>query len=207
MTTDAQFWNRIARKYAKDPIKNMTAYEATMTRVEALLSPQDKVLEVGCGTGPTALRLARFTGAYTGADISEEMIAIARERLAAEPVPGLDFTVAPVRETRFSPEGYDKVLAFNLLHLVDNLPGALLRAHQLLKPGGLYVTKTPCLAQMGIFVRLLIPLLRMIGKAPEVLFFTREELEAEMARAGFEVVESRVFDGAPHSRYLVARKV
>ena len=57
----AHFWDRIARKYAADPIADAAGYEATLRRVQALLSANQDVLEIGCGTGTTALRLAPLT--------------------------------------------------------------------------------------------------------------------------------------------------
>ena len=41
----------IARRYAADPVADPAGYEATLTRVQGLLGPQDNVLELGCGTG------------------------------------------------------------------------------------------------------------------------------------------------------------
>lgn len=53
-TTDAarkaRFWDRIARKYAADPIADMPGYEATLRRVQGLLSAEMNVLEIGCGS-------------------------------------------------------------------------------------------------------------------------------------------------------------
>ncbi|MEL7116508.1 MAG: methyltransferase domain-containing protein [Pseudomonadota bacterium] len=207
MTADAAFWDRIARKYAADPIKNQTAYEATLAAVRAHFKPSDRVLEIGCGTGSTALLLAGDVARYTGADISGGMIEIAREKLAAEPIDGLDFVVAPVNETRFDAGAYDAVLGFNILHLVSDLPAALARAHALLKPGGLYITKTPCLGDMGFHIRLIVPLVKLFQRARfHVGYLTAPGLEAQVADAGFDIVESRVFDGAKHARFLVARK-
>ena len=42
------------------------------------------ILEVGCGTGRMLLPLARLGHQITGVDVSEEMLAIARDRLASE---------------------------------------------------------------------------------------------------------------------------
>ncbi len=60
----------------------------------SLLSADHDVLEIGCGTGSTALRLAPYTRRLLATDVSPNMIAIAREKLAAEPVPELSFAVA-----------------------------------------------------------------------------------------------------------------
>lgn len=205
MYVEAKFWDRIARKYASDPIKNMTAYEATLERVRARLGAEHRVLEIGCGTGSTALKLAPAVQRYTGADVSGGMIEIAREKLAETPVPGLEFTVSPALETRFEPGSYDAILGFNILHLLQDLPGTLARAKTLLRPGGLLITKTPCLGEMGLHIRLLVPVMQWVGKAPYVGFFDTVTLEAEITRAGFELIESRVFEGASASRYIVAR--
>ena len=71
----ARFWDRIAPKYATDPIADLAGYEATLQRVQGLLSPQHDVLEIGCGTGSTALRLAPFTRSLLATDVSSQMIA------------------------------------------------------------------------------------------------------------------------------------
>ncbi|MEZ5716883.1 MAG: class I SAM-dependent methyltransferase, partial [Paracoccaceae bacterium] len=116
--TDAKFWDGVAEKYAKSPIGDMDAYEATLTRVRSYLRPTDAVLEIGCGTGTTALKLAPFAGRYLASDISTAMIGIGRDKAAAEGVRNLGFATAPAETP---PEGsFDAVLSFNLLHLVDD---------------------------------------------------------------------------------------
>ena len=52
----ALFWDRMARKYAADPIADPAGYEHTLHRVQGLLNAGDRVLELGCGTGSTARR-------------------------------------------------------------------------------------------------------------------------------------------------------
>ena len=61
---------------------------------------------------------------------------------------------------------------------------------------------------MGMAVRLAVPVMQAFGKAPYVVFFSADELEREIAAAGFEIVErarhaSRGKDARP---FLVARK-
>jgi ubiquinone/menaquinone biosynthesis C-methylase UbiE len=78
----ARFWDRIARKYAANPIADVAGCEATLRRVQGLLSTDQDVLEIGCGTGSTALRLAPHTRRLLAIDVSAGMIDIAREKLA-----------------------------------------------------------------------------------------------------------------------------
>jgi len=188
----ARFWNRIARKYAADPIADVAGYEATLGRVRALLSPEHSVLEIGCGTGTTALRLAASTRRMLATDVSAEMIAVAREKLASrpqsQPLQQLRFGVAEAETSASYGACHDAVLAFNVLHLVSDLDLTLQAILSTLKPGGLFISKTPCLGEMNpIIPRLVVPLMRALGKAPDVLVFDAARLRSAFERHGFEI--------------------
>lgn len=205
----ALFWDRIARKYAADPIADVAGYEATLRRVQALLSAKQDVLEIGCGTGTTALRLAPLTRRLLATDYSTCMIAIAREKLAAQPVPQLSFAVADADTPAFEQAVYDVALAFNVLHLVSDLDHALQLAVRTLRPGGLLISKTPCIAEMNPLIPYLaLPLMRAIGKAPHVLCFNAKELQSAIARQGLEIVsvERHGTRGKDFRVFIVARK-
>jgi ubiquinone/menaquinone biosynthesis C-methylase UbiE len=205
----ARFWDRIAHKYAADPIADMAGYEATLRRVQGLLSAEQDVLEIGCGTGTTALRLAPCTRRLLATDVSVNMIAIAREKLAAQPTPQLSFAVADADAPVAGRQACDAVLAFNLLHLVSDLDRALAQVVQALRPGGLLISKTACIAEMNPLIPwLALPLMRAIGKAPHVLCFDADALQAAIARQGMEIVsvERHGTRGKDIRVFIVARK-
>ena len=205
---DAGFWDRIARKYAADPIADMAGYERTLARTRHYLERDHVVFEFGCGTGTTALKLAPHVGRIVATDISGEMIAIARGKAEAEGGGNAEFEVA-TPDTASWPDGaFDVALGFNILHLVSAREAALRGVHRLLKPGGLFISKTPCLNEMNPLVRIAVPVMQVFGKAPYVAFFSAGDLECEIAAAGFEIVErarhaSRGKDTRP---FLVAKK-
>jgi SAM-dependent methyltransferase len=205
----ARFWDRIAVKYAADRIADMAGYEATLRRVQGLLSADQDVLEIGCGTGSTALRLAPFTRRLLATDVSARMIAIAREKLAAEPVPRLSFDVADADQAIAGLGEVDVVLAFNVLHLVTDLDRALELAMQALRPGGLLISKTACISEMNPLIPYLaLPLMRAIGKAPPVLCFDAAALQSAIARHGMDIVsvERHGTRGKDFRVFIVARK-
>ncbi|KRB38307.1 MULTISPECIES: class I SAM-dependent methyltransferase [unclassified Acidovorax] len=205
----AQFWDRIAPKYAADPIADLAGYEATLQRVQGLLSTQQEVLEIGCGTGSTALRLAPFTRSLLATDVSPEMIAIAHQRLAAQPSPQLRFAVADAEATYLGQEVYDAVLAFNVLHLTSDLNEALKRLVLALRPGGLLISKTACIAEMNPLIPYLaVPLMRAIGKAPPLLCLDEQRLRSAMLRQGLQIVcvERHGTRGKDTRAFVVARK-
>lgn len=205
----ARFWDRIARKYAADPIADMAGYETTLRRVQGLLSTDQDVLEIGCGTGTTALRLAPFTRRLRATDVSAGMIAIARDKLAAQPVPQLSFDIADADAPVGGPGEYDVVLALNVLHLVSDLDRALELAVRALRPGGLLITKTVCIAEMNPLIRLALPLMQAIGKAPPVLCFNAEQLQAAIDRQYMDIVsvERHGTRGKDIRVFIVARKL
>lgn len=203
MANAAAFWDRVARKYAQRPIGDLPAYEQTMERTRAHLTPDQKVLEVGCGTGSTALLLAPSVASMTASDVSAGMIAIAREKPGAEVV---RFATAGLGDAALEAGGYDVVLAFNLLHLMQDTDGAIRQLLGLVRPGGLVISKTVCLAETHGWLRPVLPLMRLIGRAPYVRFMRIAELEAIFEAAGLDIVETGTFPARPPSRFIVARR-
>jgi ubiquinone/menaquinone biosynthesis C-methylase UbiE len=205
MSSPTAFWDGIADRYAARPVDDPAAYEATLARIRAHLSPTDHVLEVGCGTGTTALRLADAVAHYTATDLSPRMIEIAEGKRAAEEGTGnVTFRTAPLDAADGT--DYEAVIASSLLHLVDDLPAALAALRDRLKPGGLLITKTICLAEMNPVLRLVVPVMRLFGKAPRVRFLRAEALEAAIRDAGFEIVETAYFPHKLRARFVVARR-
>jgi len=203
MPHSAAFWDRIAPKYAARPVDYPEDYEATLDRVRHYLTPRDSVLEVGCGTGSTAIRLAPSVAQYTATDISPGMLEIARAKPEAATLPHLSFAQADAPGAPGGP--FDAVLAFSVLHLAPDLPATLTALHARLRPDGLLISKTVCLADLGLWLRALVPAMRLVGMAPPVRFLSREALERAIGEAGFEIVERGDYPAARAARFLVAR--
>lgn len=91
-----------------------------------------RALEIGCGTGSFARRLAEHAEHVLALDLSPEMIRLARERSVR--FPNIDFQLADVRDWELSPENFDCVASIATLH---HLPGKemLLKMKSSLKPG------------------------------------------------------------------------
>jgi ubiquinone/menaquinone biosynthesis C-methylase UbiE len=147
---------------------------------------------------------------YVASDISSEMIAIGREKADAEGCANITLEVSAPNASPWPDATFNAALAFNVLHLIEARTEALASLHRLLKPGGLFISKTPCLKEMTSFIVMLVPLMQMFGQAPYVASFTAEQLEREIAAAGFEIIER-----ARHSSrakkdprpFLVARRI
>jgi ubiquinone/menaquinone biosynthesis C-methylase UbiE len=208
-SSDARFWDRTSRKYARSPIKDQAGYERTLVRIRENLRPADNVLELGCGTGTTALRLANGVRGYLATDISDGMIAIAQEKLNAEPASALAFRAATADALAKEASRFDVVLGLNYLHLVRDVPGTLRSVHTLLKPGGLFISKTPCVGEMNALIRLAIPAMRALGLAPHVSVFDKDALERLIRDAGFDVLarEEHASKGKDVRPFVVGRRL
>jgi demethylmenaquinone methyltransferase/2-methoxy-6-polyprenyl-1,4-benzoquinol methylase len=137
-----QSYDRLSRWY--DLIAGSTEKKYRDRGLEKLSAqPGEKVLEIGFGTGHCLVALAKSvgpTGRVVGVDISDGMLAIARERLRQN---GLDARVdlqrADAAKLDFLEAGsLDGVFMSFTLELFDNpeIPGVLQECYRLLRPGG-----------------------------------------------------------------------
>ncbi len=214
MIQHTTFWDKVAPKYSKSLIADQAAYEYTLSRTRTYLKPKDRVLELGCGTGSTALLLASDVSHITAIDLSPGMLAIASEKTERAGVKNLTFEIGEVVPT---PGEFDVVMGFSLFHLVSDMEMRFTQINELLPKGGYFTSKTACLGQQGsgiggamksLMIRIVIPVMQFFGKAPYVRSFSVKELEDAIAGAGFEIVESGNHPkGPPPSHYVVARKV
>ncbi|MEM7077016.1 MAG: class I SAM-dependent methyltransferase [Pseudomonadota bacterium] len=183
------FWDKTAAKYAASPIRDEESYAYKLKATQAHFEPHHQVVEIGCGTGSTALAHAAHVAHIDGVDISPNMVSIARSKADTAGVTNVRFVAAPIDE--FVPSApYDVALAMNILHLVDDLDEVLAQVAQWLQPDGLLISSTVCM-RSGWFplLRPLLPVARWLRLAPAVAFLSRADLHAAYAEAGFTVIE------------------
>jgi ubiquinone/menaquinone biosynthesis C-methylase UbiE len=208
MTTDAAFWDGIAEKYAKKPVANPDVFEAKIAITKSHMKPTDVVLDIGCGTGSLALRLAGSAAQVHGLDLSSEMIRIANGKAKAQEVENVTFHTGPFDDTfgAFDAESLDGICAYNLLHLVEDRSAALAQIFDLLKPGGFFISSTVCLGESWVPYGAIIWAMRMVGKAPMVKTFDKRTLESEMRQAGFVDLSQPDVGAKSDIAFIVAMK-
>ena len=116
--------------------------------IELLSLKEDKVttlLDLGCGTGWTSIMLAKLDLAVTAVDISDNMIAIARENAKKEKSlfkGKVEFNVCDIEKINFKNQ-FDRVLIYDGLHHCPNEQKVLRNAYRALRPGGVMLVVEP----------------------------------------------------------------
>jgi ubiquinone/menaquinone biosynthesis C-methylase UbiE len=132
-------WDNSSARYDSCPGHGIgTEEEKAAWRHELALnipeSPQE-VLDVGCGTGVMGLLLAEMGHRVTGIDLSEEMMAIAREKADAQKIP-IDLRAGDAEHLPFNDGSFDVVVNRHLLWTLPHPDIALMEWHRVLKKGG-----------------------------------------------------------------------
>ena len=202
----SKFWDRMAAGYAKRPVRNQAAYEQTLARTRSYMSQSDLVVEYGCGTGTTALKLSGDAARITATDFSGEMLRIAEERRAVQGIENVTFKQVSATVPATGNETADVVLAFNLLHLIEETDQVFAAVSRQLKPGGYFISKTACMGDGNILLRLIVPVMGWYFGVPFIKKYRVRELEDQIAAAGFRIAETGNYPDKPPSRFIVARK-
>lgn len=205
MRTNIWFWDWIANRYAKAPIGDETAYRQKLEITREYLTPESKVLEFGCGTGSTALVHGPYAGHIRATDVSGKMIAIAQSKADVQGIKNVDFEQVGI-ESLSAPDGsFDMVMGHSILHLLDDREAAIARVFDLLKPGGVFIASTVCLAKSFWYLKPILSVGRFFGVLPLVRFLTKDEMEKSMTGAGFEIEQSLSMSKG-NVAFIVARK-
>ncbi len=208
MAVDARFWDKIAEQYAAQPVANPQAFDKKIEHTIACMRRDHVVLDVGCGTGSLALRLAPHGAELHGLDLSPEMIRMARSKAAEAGAGNVSFHVGAFDDglTIFDDGSLDGVCAYSILHLVEDRTAALSTIYRLLKPGGFFVSSTTCLGNSWVPYRPILAAMRAIGRAPMVKIFSAATLVDDIKAAGFVDIDQPDVGADATIAFVVAHK-
>ena len=113
------------------------SYSKTLAGIN--LEEGSKVLDLGCGTGELLKILEdRFPSSdFAGIDLTEEMLAIAKQKLSSR----VELLLGSVTNLPFASESFDWVIMSNIIGHLSDKKIALLEAYRVLKnPGRIVIT-------------------------------------------------------------------
>ncbi len=135
------FWNRISGIY--DFVEN--TFNGKVNRdiaqyVANQIDADDNVLECACGTGMFSLPIAKRCKRLTATDFADKMLRQARKK--CKDLPNVLFELADITSLNYDDESFDKVVAANVIHLLDNPAAAMSELMRVCKKGGVVIIPT-----------------------------------------------------------------
>ncbi len=204
-SSSATFWDRIAKRYSRQPIADEAAYQTKLRITQTHLQPETELLEFGCGTGSTAIIHAPYVKHIRAIDISSKMIEIAQAKAAAAHIENITFEQSSIEALKLAEHSLDVVLGLSILHLVEDKEAVIAQIYKMLKPGGVFISSTSCLGESLSWLKFITPIGRLIGLMPMLMFFTHDELQKCLTDSGF-VIDYSWQPSEGKAVFIVAKK-
>jgi len=187
MYKDEKFWDRIASKFDRLE-KNDISYKIFIDKSKEHVKADYAVLDYGCGTGLICNEIAENVKVIHAIDISTKMIEISKNKAKELNIQNIDFARTTIFDEKLKVGSFDAIIAFNIFHLLEEPQKYFQRLNQILKPGGLIISSTPCMSEAPFLNRIL-KIFSFIGMTPKLNSFTSSEMEQLFLSESFKTIE------------------
>ena len=135
------FWDNVAGVYdVFVNVINRKTHQKLKKIVSSQIGSDDTVLECACGTGLLSAVIAEKCWQLTATDFSEKMLKKAEKNCRA--FRNITYAPADITALPFADGSFDKVVAGNVIHLLDNPMTALSELNRVCKDGGMLIIPT-----------------------------------------------------------------
>lgn len=135
------FWDRVAGVYDLFVnVINGKTHKELRRIVADLIEPEDVVLECACGTGLLSTVIAEKCKQLIATDFAPKMLKRAEKN--CEEYNNVVFRQANILSLDFQDGSFDKVVAGNVIHLLDEPLKALKELDRVCRPGGMLIIPT-----------------------------------------------------------------
>jgi len=207
------FWDKIAAGYALRPVGDVASYAYKLEQMSQHLVAGMTVLEIGCGTGSTAITLAQKHPdvEFVAEDFSPEMINIAKAKAIDLGLDNLTFNCNCAEQGLLGEAQFDMIIAMNLVLLVPDWQAMVVQAASKLKPNGWWVSGHFWLGEVNLLIKLLAkPLIKigqLMGRLPEHLHFLKRKAYCEAIQAAGLTIETDWHPpGKPKVFFIMAQR-
>ena len=198
------FWDKAASLYDLfEMVYNGKVYKGLAMKVAESIESSDDVLECACGTGMISRHIAPKCHSLIATDVSEGMMKQAKKHCSK--FQNVTIRKADIMALEWGEETFDKVVAGNVIHLLDDPHGALAELLRVCKKGGLVIIPTYINIVDTGKVSLAAQALEILG----VNFkreFNIDTYKQFFADAGFNDVEYHVVEGRMSCAIAIIKK-
>ncbi len=187
------FWDNVSDVYdVFEDVYNGEVNKKVSMNVASYLDENDTVLELACGTGMITRCAAPACKKLVATDLSVGMLKKTEDNCFG--MRNVIFRKADIMNINCSDERFDKVIAGNVIHLLDDPDGAVAEMNRVCKKGGLIIIPTYInkdeQGKQNLFTQ-------VVDKAGAGFKrqFTLDSYRQYFEQLGYEDVEINYFDG------------
>ncbi len=187
------FWDNVSDVYGVfEDVYNGEVNKKVSMNVASYLDENDTVLELACGTGLITRCAAPACKKLVATDLSVGMLKKTEDNCFG--MRNVIFRKADIMNINCSDERFDKVIAGNVIHLLDDPDGAVAEMNRVCKKGGLIIIPTYInkdeQGKQNLFTQ-------VVDKAGAGFKrqFTLDSYRQYFEQLGYEDVEINYFDG------------
>jgi len=205
MCDSTKFWNRMASTYHKNPHLRDNAQRNLIEMSLPYLRKKDKILDFGCGTCWASIDISPEVSKVVALDTSRKMIEVGTKYAVSKSIGNIQFINDSIHTDSLENGMFDVIITYDILHLISNTSKTIRRMHNLLKPGGIVISTTPCVGERKVVYRLLKSLSKF-GVTPDITEFSRHDLINQFKKLGFSII--KVEEGSKNipEVFIVAKK-
>jgi len=203
-----KFWDRQAKDFADHAQHTQLSDNKDFITTLRYLYPDDTVLDYGCATGIISNAIADKVKKIHAIDISSRMIEMAKIKAESLNISNIDYTQATIYDERYQKGSFNVILAFRILHMLEDIQDVIRRINELLKPDGTFISVSACMGDKKAMLSILVFLASKIGLIPQhINLFRLSELQGLITDGGFKIIEFEKMDDKEPHYCIVAKKL
>ena len=189
---EKKYWDKLGPGYDRFMKKYWKIYwSLLLDKISRDIEAGDIVLEVACGTGLVALKIADQASRVIGIDISAPMIDEARKKMKEKSLDNVEFFVEDAYSLPFENDVFDTVICNNALQNMKYPQKALAEIKRVLKPGGRFISAIAGVGEAPIF-KMLFTIFKPFIKMPVFHKLKLDEMVDMIRDSGFSIVNKEI---------------
>ena len=187
------FWDYIANFYDFfENLYNSKVNQELCKKVAERMSSNDNVLECACGTGMISVHIATKCRSLIATDFSQGMLVKSRKR--CKKIKNIRVEKANILQLEYPNESFDKVVAANVIHLLDQPDIAISELIRVCKKGGQIIIPTYIIMKEHGISTILIRLINHFTKT-FLYQFNEQSYKNFFKKLGYSQIDFEVING------------
>ena len=185
---EKKYWDRLGSEgYDQLTEKQWKIYSSLMDKISQDVEMNNTILEVACGPGLVALKVAERAAKIYAVDISEPMIEEAKKKAEEKEIKNVEFSVEDAYSLPFDKEMFDTVICNTALHNMINPHKALSEIRRVLKPNGQLIATVVGIGESSKF-KIALTIYKLITGFPVFHHLNMDEFANMINASGFTIV-------------------